>query len=243
MTAISRFRLKQAAWLAAIVSLGSILPASTNAANSINELTPSEKKEGWSLLFDGQSTDAWRGFGKEDFPQQGWVVEDGWLKHLNDAGGGDIITKRQFADFELKFEWRAAKGANSGVKYFIKEDRGKIGHEYQLLDDASSHSGRPEGQTAAFYDVFPSKGIDLKPAGQVNSSRILVQGDHVEHWLNGEKVLAYTLGSPKTLQAVKDSKFDDVAGFGTKDKGHILLQDHGDAVWFRNIKIRAQEAP
>ncbi len=207
-----------------------------------NALTDAEKADGWKLLFDGHSTAGWRNFKKATFPTKGWVVEDGCLKHTLKGGGGDLITDASFDDFELSFEWRLAPDGNSGVKYFITEDRNSaIGHEYQLVTaNDPEASGQPTKHvTASFYDVLPTRmAIKLRPAGEFNTSRILVRGNHVEHWLNGEKTLEYELGSPEVKAAVAKSKFKSVAGFGEKLRGHILLQDHGGEVWFRNVKLR-----
>ena len=151
------------------------------------------------------------------------------------------MTLDTFSDFDLRFEWRIAPGANSGVKYFVTEERADpIAHEYQVLDDGRHPDARvgPRRQTAAFYDVLPSAADKpLRPVGEWNQSRILVKGNHVEHWLNERKVLEYELGSPELKAAIARSKFKDVAGFGTRIKGHILLQDHGDEVCYRSLKI------
>jgi len=209
-----------------------------HAVAADNELTPAETAAGWRLLFDGKTTAGWRNFKKPTFPAKGWVVEDGWLKHVARAGGGDIITIDQFSEFELTWEWRIPARANSGLKYFILEERGTaIGHEYQIIDDSVFKA--PKGQTASFYDVLPPRPhAPLKLAPESNQSRILVQGNHVEHWLNGEKVLEYELGSDAVKAAVAKSKFRSVTGFGERTKGHILLTDHGDEASFRNLKIR-----
>jgi hypothetical protein len=207
-------------------------------ATEPNVLTPDEKAAGWKLLFDGTTTQGWRSFRKHSFPSKGWVAEDGWLKCVPRARGGDIITLDQFENFELQWEWRIPARANSGIKYFITEERRQaIGHEYQMIDDNVFKS--PKGQTAAFYDVFapkPHKPIKLAP--EINHSKIVVQGNNVEHWLNDEKVLTYQAGSAEVQAAVAQSKFKEVPGFGSKIRGHILLTEHNDEAWFRNIKIR-----
>jgi hypothetical protein len=142
--------------------------------------TPNPPRPTAGASFDGHSTSGWRAFGKADFPAKGWVVEDGWLKHQAKGGGGDIITAEQFVDFDLTWEWRVAPGANSGVKYFIDEGRGApIGHEYQLIDDKLHPDALigPKRQTASLYDALPPTSHPLKPAGEINASRILVRGN------------------------------------------------------------------
>jgi hypothetical protein len=202
-----------------------------------NQLTPEEKKEGWKLLFDGVSTRGWRSFGKSTFPEKGWVVKDGILQLEARSKAGDIITDQEFNDFDLRWEWRIPKGANNGVKYFITEKRREaIGHEYQMIDDATVKD--PRQKTASFYDVLPPKIDATRPPGEWNESEVLVRGNHVEHWLNGKKVLEYELGSVEVMKGMANSKFKSVEGFGTKIRGHILLTYHNDSVEYRNIKIR-----
>ena len=200
----------------------------------------------WVPLFDGKTLNGWRGYNKPDAASTRWAVEDGML--TVPASGGqdtrgalDLITLDTFDQFELAFEWRIASGGNSGVKYFILEDRDSaIGHEYQIIDDERHADAKvgPHRQTAAFYDVLPAANRTLKPAGQFNDSRILVNGTTVEHWLNGQRVLHYELSSPALQAAIEKSKFKGIERFGKPQRGHVLLQDHGDRVWYRNIRIR-----
>lgn len=214
------------------------------ASLAADKVVPGEPKfEGgaWRTLFDGKSTAAWRGFGKAAFPTQGWVVEDGWLKHTAKGGGGDIITRELFTNFEVKFTWKIAPGGNSGVKYFVDEMRGApVGHEYQVIDDAlhpdAAHG--PTRQTSALYDALPPVGAPVKPAGEVNVSHIVVKGRHVEHWLNGVRVVQYELESAELMAAKAKSKFKAEAKWGTRFATPILLQDHGDEVSYRDIQIR-----
>jgi len=210
-------------------------------ASPAHELTSQEKAAGWKLLFDGQTTHGWHTFKTQAFPSHGWEVADGWL-HCLGNGGGDVISDAEFNDFELEWDWKQAQAGNSGLKYFVLETRKEpLGHEYQMIDDEREPDAtRADGKrvTASFYDVFKPSKTPLKPAGEINHSRILVQGNHVEHWLNGVKVLEYECGSEATKAAVADSKFKNVAGFGNKVRGHLLLQDHHSQVWFQNIKIR-----
>lgn len=227
--------------LASIVAFGSAALGQEN-----NRLSDAEKAAGWKLLFDGKTTQGWRLFKKQTFPDKGWVVEDGWFHCLGkgggNKGGGEIISDAEFDDFELTWEWKLAASGNSGVKYFVIESRDEaLGHEYQMIDDERApgvDSGNPKQLTAAFYAVLPPVHPPIKPAGEINTSRIIVKGNHVEHWLNGAKVLEYECGSDKVKAGVAASKFKNKPGFGNKVKGHILLQDHGSPVWFRNVKIR-----
>ena len=211
-----------------------------------NQLTAAEKKAGWILLFDGKSLNGWHGYKKPDTTGTRWQVEDGLLtvnpgNGTDTRGALDIITAVQFDRFDLTWEWRIAEGGNSGLKYFVLEDLpSAIGHEYQLIDDERHADAKvgPHRQTAALYDVLPAQNRPLKPAGQFNQSRIVSNGTTVEHYLNGTRVLQYELDSPALREAIAKSKFKDVARFGKLQNGFILLQDHGDRVWYRNIKIR-----
>ena len=195
-------------------------------------------EKGFVALFDGKSTNQWMNARSGKFPAKGWTIEDGCLKCAPKGGGGDIITRGTYEQFDFRFEWKVAKGANSGVKYFIIRERGSLGHEYQVIDDA----GYPDGgkhSTASFYDVLaPAKDKPIKPAGEFNTSRIVVKGQTVEHFINGKVVLSYELGSDEVKAAVAKSKFRRLDVFGVRLAGHVLLQDHGGEVWYRNIRIR-----
>ena len=207
-----------------------------------NQLTDAEKQAGWKLLFDGKTTQGWRGYGKQTFPDKGWTVEDGILKKVAKVRGGDIITGETFGDFDLSWEWRISLAGNNGIKYLVTEDRPSApGHEYQMIDDQRHPDAKvgPHRATSSFYDVLPpADDKPLKPVGEWNLSRVVVQGNHVEHWLNGKKVLEYELGSDALNAAIAKSKFKNSTGFGTKIKGHIMLTDHQGETWYRNIRIR-----
>jgi hypothetical protein len=226
-------------FLSFVMALGIAMSGAVVAETAQNELTSAEKDGGWKLLFDGKTTQGWRGFKKPSFPDKGWVIKEGWLKHIAGGGGGDLVSEERYTDFELTWEWRIPAGANNGIKYMITEERDTaIGHEYQMIDDQIV-ADSPKLKTASFYDVLPPKDhAPVKFAPDTNFSRILVQGLHVEHWLNGEKVLEYQLGSDEVKAAVAKSKFKKVEGFGDKATAHILLTEHHDEASFRNIKIR-----
>lgn len=216
------------------------LACACNGWTANNELTADEKAQGWQLLFDGKTTRGWHSFKKSTFPEKGWEVRDGELVLTGGSKAGDIVSEQTFSEFDLTWEWRIEKGGNNGLKYFVSDARPQaLGHEYQMIDDKDGHDSGALHSTASFYDVLPpdpDKG--LKPPGEWNHSRVLVKGNHVEHWLNGKKVLEYELGSEPVLAAVQKSKFRSVPGFGTRVKGHILLTYHSDPVRYRNIKIR-----
>jgi arylsulfatase A-like enzyme len=229
--------------------IAAMLASPLLAADLPNTLTENEKADVWHMLFNGKDLTGWRAFQTPEGPGRigdGWKVEDGVLKKLAGVKGGDIITEKQFNNYELSWEWRIAPDGNNGVKYLVTEARpGAPGHEYQMLDDTSAKWSKlpAKDKTAAFYEVLPpvdDKGY--KPAGEWNESRILVKGNHVEHWLNGRKALQYELGSDAVKAAVAASKFKKYPDFGQKIKGHIMLTDHGDEAWFRNIKIRELSA-
>jgi len=213
------------------------------SAESINQLTEEDKAGGWKLLFDGKTMQGWHQFKAKTVRTNAWEIKDGWLHCLGKEGGGDVISDGEFDNFDLQWEWKQATGGNSGLKYFVLESRGSpLGHEYQMIDDernADAKLAQGKRVTGSFYDVLKPERIDVtKPVGEINQSRVVVRGNHVEHWLNGAKVLDYSCDSEALKAALKLSKFKNTEGFGDKVKGHILLQDHHSEVWFRNIKIR-----
>lgn len=220
-----------------------------------NQLTIDEKKQGWKMLWDGETTNGWRGAKLDAFPEQGWEIKDGELIVLSSGGaesaaGGDIVTEELYGDFELQVDFKLTAGANSGIKYYVDTNLNKgpgssIGLEYQILDDAlhpDAKLGSHEGSrtVCSLYDLIqanPEK--PMNAIGEWNSAYIISKNNHVEHWLNGMKVLEYERGSEAFLKLVSESKYDKWPGFGLLEKGQILLQDHGDRVAFKNIKIKS----
>jgi hypothetical protein len=212
--------------------------AQPQPAPALNTLTAQEKAAGWKLLFDGRTTKGWREFKRQDI-QPGWKVVDGALTLVDPRNADDIITTKKYADFDLTFEWRIAKLGNSGVYYHVIEqgDHGyESGPEYQLLDNA--HGEAPEQQAASLFALYaPSMDMTL-PIGQFNHARIVVYHGHVQHWLNGMKVVEYDLGSPEFKAKVAASKFHQWPIYASSPTGYISLQDHEAVVAFRNIKIK-----
>ena len=229
-----------------ILILAAVMAGLTLGARADNALTAEEQAAGWQLLFNGQNLKGWRTYGKPgtgaDAIGSGWKIEDGVLKKLNGVKGGDIITEKKYTDFEFTWEWRLEKDANNGIKYMVTEARPQApGYEYQMLDDNSEKYKKLHAKalTASFYEVLPpAADKPLKPFGEWNTSRLVVQGNQVEHWLNGKKVLAYELGSAAVKAGVADSKFKKFSDFGTKLTGHLMLTDHHDEAWYRNLKLR-----
>ena len=207
-----------------------------------NVLSPSDSKDGWQLLFDGKTLDGWRGY-KSDAVPQGWRVEDGTL-HFS-GGRGDIVTVASYSDFELQLEWKVAEWGNSGIFYLAELGKDVIymsAPEMQVLDDDHHPDGAdPLTSAGSNYALHPAPRGVVRPAGEWNLALIKVQAEHVEHWLNGQKIVEYTIRSPEWAELVANSKFADWPDYGKALSGHIGLQDHGDPVWYRNIMIRVPD--
>lgn len=218
-----------------------------------NTLTDQEKANGWKLLWDGKTTSGWRGANMDAFPDGGWIIKDKSLTVTESGGGesthgGDIVTEKQYGNFELSLDFKLSTGANSGIKYFVIEGQNKgvgsaIGLEFQLLDDKihpDAKNGVGGNRTiSSLYDLIPA--LETKKVnrpGQWNHARIVVNGQHVEHWLNKQMVLEYNRGTQIFRALVQKSKYAKYPNFGEHKQGHILLQDHGNTVSFKNIKIR-----
>lgn len=217
-----------------------------------NTLSPAEVADGWKLLFNGKDSEGWRGAKLNIFPTKGWVIEDGLLKVMPADGGestngGDIVTTDTYKNFILSVDFKITEGANSGIKYFVDPDLNKgegsaIGCEFQILDD-ERHPDAKLGvkgnrKLGSLYDLIPAP--EKKPfnINDFNTAVVIVMGNHVEHWLNGEKLLEYNRNNQMFNALVAYSKYRDWPNFGNRAEGNILLQDHGDEVWFKNVKIK-----
>lgn len=221
-----------------------------------NTLTAEEQAAGWELLFDGSSLEQWRGYRKDHVPESHWAIEDGTIRKIATAkvplmadgqpvDGGDIITIEKFENFEFSFEWKVSPAANSGIKYNVVEemsDGNPLGFEYQVLEDEGhpdAKMGSGTNRTAAgLYDLISPTNKEVKPIGEWNHGRIIFNGNHGEHWLNGKKVLEYDLDTPRMDSLIAASKYAPIENFGKKRTGHIVLQDHSDDVWYRSLKVR-----
>ena len=223
--------------------------------NTKNALGVDELKNGWKMLWDGETANGWRGARLDEFPTIGWEIKDGILTVLSSGGeesaaGGDIVTKELYGDFELMLDFKITEGANSGIKYYVDTDINKgpgssIGLEYQILDDArhpDAKLGNHDGSrtVASLYDLIQADvNKPMNAPDEWNTAHIISKDNHVEHWLNGMKVLEYERKSDDYRKLVSESKYAQWPNFGEAEKGHILLQDHGDKVSFKNIKIKS----
>jgi len=244
-----------------VAALAAVLQTMPPAAARPNELTAAERATGWRLLFDGRTLSGWRGLGYDSVPTAHWKVADGAIEKIasgnvpkladgQPAHGGDLMTVDSFGDFELAFEWKVAPGANSGVKYNVSErlsmsqapNHAALGFEYQILDDDRHEDGKlPSHRAGALYDLIaPNARKHVRPVGEWNRSRIVFRGGHGEHWLNGEKIVEFDLGTPRMDSLIAASKYRSIPGFADRREGggHIVLQDHGDEAYFRSIKVR-----
>src|SRR3954466_9899551 len=226
--------------LAACTPMGNNPPAESGATTSVSTLTADQRAGGWRSLFDGTNTDAWRGYKQQTLPA-GWTISDGVLTKTGPVG--DLVSKDQFGNFQLAFDWKLSPGGNAGVFYRGTEEYDHIywsAPEYQLLDDA----GHPDGQSrltsaGADYALYPSPAGVVKPADQWNSTLIVAKGDTVQHWLNGQKLLEYVVGSPDWREKVKASKFVAYPHYGLAKTGYIGIQgDHDGTLSIRNVRIR-----
>lgn len=216
-----------------------------------NTISEREAKEGWKLLFDGKTTNGWRGAKLDKFPAKGWVVENGILKVLAGNGGestngGDIVTTRTYRNFILKVDFKITEGANSGIKYFVDPSMNKgagsaIGCEFQILDDLRHPDAKlgvkGNRKLGSLYDLIPAPANKPFDINQFNTAMIVVRGNHVEHWLNGVKLLEYERNNQEWNALVAYSKYKNWPNFGNFTDANILLQDHGNEVWFKNVKI------
>ena len=221
---------------AALVAWGTTVNA------QMPSLTAKEKAEGWKLLFDGKSLAGWRAY-KSETPPSGWRAVNGEL--VRDGSGGDLMTAEQYGDFDLRFEWKVTENGNSGIIYRIattEEFPWQTGPEYQILHNGGHRDGKnPMTSAASNYAVNPPTRDLTRPVGEWNEGRIVARGNVVEHWLNGQKLVDYEIGSADWEARVKASKFAKLKDYGRIKRGHIALQDHGDVVYYRNLKIKTLE--
>ena len=222
--------------------------SANSAEKQDGKKTSKNKKGNWEVLFDGKSVDKWKGKSIAGFPEKGWKIENGLL-YRAENGGGDIITKEKYSDFELVFQFKLTEGANSGIKYFVdtlvNQETGDImvnGPEYQIIDDYNNEhvKGDPNGlsSTASLYLLYAPVNKKLNAHGQWNTGRIIAKNGHVEHWLNGVRVVKYKRGSKEFLKRKAETKFKNDKNYGELKSGHILLTDHNDTAYFKDIKIR-----
>ena len=248
---------RRCAAIAVIALVSAFAPVA--AQSRPNQLTAQEQSAGWQLLFDGKTFAGWRGLGYDSVPTAHWKISDGAIRKLPSGAiprlpdgqpsvGGDLMTIAAFRDFELAWQWKVVPGSNSGVKYNVSEEfslakasnHAALGFEYQILDDSLNEDNKiPSHRAGSLYDLFPpTPNKVLKPVGDWNSSRLVFRGNHGEHWLNGVKIVEFDLGTPRMDSALAKSKYRSITGFADRKTGHIILQDHGEEAFYRDIKIR-----
>ena len=223
------------------IGILALVATMTTSVAALAQVAPAKADAGWTTLFDGKSLAGWRGF-KSETPPAGWEVKDGVL--VKSGKGGDLMTTREYGSFELELDYKIAVGGNSGIMYRVVTQGAApywSGPEYQIIDNERHPDAKngPDRLAGANYDLIaPSVAASSKPAGEWNTAKIAVHGNHVEHWLNGTKVVEYEFGSPAWTKLVAESKFKAWPTYGKASRGHIVLQDHGDVVEFRNIRIK-----
>ncbi len=237
-----------------------ILGCTNNQKPVDNQLTKEEKEQGWELLFDGKTFTNWRGLGRDTIESNNWKVENGMIHKVNShevpplpngepIDGGDLITIDSYMNFELQWDWKILPDGNSGIKYNVSEELTQawgskysaLGFEYQILDDGSEKYKdvlKPSQFTGSLYDMYPPENVQLNPVGEFNHSRILLDGNHGEHWLNGLKVVDYNFGTAEFDSLFQLSKYAKYPGFANRRAGHIVITNHTDDSWYKNIKIR-----
>jgi hypothetical protein len=247
-------------WIAAVVAFGLLTVVQDSRAQAPNELSAAERAQGWQLLFDGRTLHGWHGLGLSTMPAGLWTVEDGAIRHLPKPKGAvqadgqplvgfDLVSDSAYQDFELTWEWKISPAGNSGLKYNVSEQLSTTmdpphaakGWEYQIIDDAANEDNKlATHRSGALYDMIaPNANKRVRPAGQWNRSRLVFRGNHGEHWLNGVRIVSFDLGTPAFDSAFARSKYAQYPNwFPVRRKGQIVLQDHDDVVWFRDIKIR-----
>lgn len=207
------------------------------------------QQEEWTILFDGGSTDKLRGYKMSGFPDKAWKVEDGALVTITGVPNVDIVTKEEYKNFELVFDWKVSKAGNSGIFFHMLETSAhESGNgnspnwldnfEMQILDDIDFNDKAPLRSAGSLYDLIVPTNKHLKPVGEYNTSKLIVNGNHVEHWLNGDKIVEYEIGSTEMNNLIAKSKYKDNPVFGKSENGLIMFQHHGQQVWFKNIKVR-----
>jgi hypothetical protein len=229
--------------VAVVTAFGSVSSLACAQGTRLNVLTKQDKKDGWKLLFDGKTTTGWHSY-KKTTVDPGWLIKDGILSRSADTAvsAGDLLTNDKYRNFDLALDWRIGEGGNSGIIYRATEDNNYVwqsGLEMQILDDARHNDGKLQITSAgSAFALYPAPRGVVHRAGQWNAARILVRGNHVEHWLNGKKLFSYEFRSPDFAAHVAASKFKTMPNFGKAPEGYIALQDHGDKVEFRNIRIK-----